>query len=255
MLSRNISRLEFLNSSKLKSTSFKHSSIIFETKTSSLWILIDICCFDVSMRNWYIRQCISDSKSNSMLIFEHCTFCCLDNDYVFSSFTMYSKSWALCLLRLFWCQSSFSDKFVKIWNVNDIHASMYHHSILRKILSCFQSICRVNIEWQIRLFARMNNVRLLFTISCLNKMTRYSTAHCSCFWIFSFNKQMTMTTTEFRVLEARRRSFMLNSRNKRTHRAANCTSYSTLSSWYNVKFLLSTLFILIIYESSMLTSW
>jgi hypothetical protein len=109
-----ISHLEFLNSLKLKTTSFKHFSITFETKTSSFWILIDIFCFDVSMKNWYIRQCISNSRSNSMLISEHCTLCCLDNDCVLSSFTMYLMFWALCLLRLFWCQSLFLDKFVRI---------------------------------------------------------------------------------------------------------------------------------------------
>ncbi len=255
MSSRNILRLEFLNSLKLKSTSFKHSSIIFETRTSSLWVLIAIFCFDVSKKDWFIRQCISNSKSNSMLIFEHCTLCCLDNDYVRSSFTMYSKSWALCFLMLFWCQSLFLDKFARIWNVNDNLASMYHHSILRTILSCFQSICRINIEWQIKRFARMNNVRLSFIILWSNKMIRCSTAHCLCFWIFSFNEQMTITTIEFRVLEIRRRLFILNSCNKRTRSAANCTSYSTLSSWYNVKFFRSTSFISIIYERSMLTFW
>jgi hypothetical protein len=188
MSSRNILRFEFFNSLKSKSTSFKHFSIIFETRTSSLWILIVIFCFDVSMKNWFIRQCISNSRSNSMLIFEHCTLCCFDNDYVRSSFTMYLKFWTLCFLIFFWCQSLFFDKFARIWNVNDNLANMYHHSILRTIISCFQSICRVNIKWQIKLFARMNNVRLLFIILWLNKMTRYSTTHCLCFWIFLFNE-------------------------------------------------------------------
>jgi hypothetical protein len=255
MSSRNILRLEFLNSLKFKSTSFKHSSIIFETRTSSLWILILIFCFDVLMKNWFTRQCISNSKSNSMLIFEHCTLCCLNNDYVRSSFTMYSKSWTLCFLMLFWCQFLFLDKFARIWNVNNNLASMYYHSILRTILSCFQLMCRINIEWQIRLLARINNVRLSFIILWSNKMTRYSTTHCLCFWIFSFNEQMTITTTEFRMLEVRRRSFILNSCNKRTRSAANCTSYSTFSSWYNVKFFRSTSFISIIYERFMLTFW
>jgi hypothetical protein len=255
MSSRNMLRFESFDSLKLKSTSFIHSSIIFETRTSSLWILIAIFCFDVLMKDWFIRQCISNSKSNSMLIFEHCTLCCLDNDYVLSSFKMYAKFWTLCLLMLFWCQSLFLDKFARIWNVNENLANMYHHSILWTIFSCFQSICRVNIEWQIKLFARMNNVRLSFIILWSNKMTRYSTTHCSCFWIFSFNEQMTITTIEFRMFEIRRRSFILNSCNKRTRSAANCTSYSTFSSWYNVKFSRSTSFISIIYARFMLTFW
>jgi hypothetical protein len=65
----------------------------------------------------------------------------------------------------------------------------------------------------------MNNVKLSFLIFWSNKMTRYLITHCSCFWIFLFNKQMTITTIEFRMFELRRRLFILNSCKKRTRSA------------------------------------